>query len=61
MAEEKPGKIKTKRIKVDVPEATFRKYHDRCEKEFGNQRKGNLPLLKFINRFANGDLKYDDL
>jgi hypothetical protein len=47
--------------KAKVPKDTYLKYTERCKKEFDNQRSGHLPIIKFINAFANYEIDLDDL
>lgn len=46
-----------KRIKIEVPVEVHRKYHEACEKVYGNTRSGIIPLRTFILGFIRENSK----
>jgi hypothetical protein len=59
MANEK--KVRTSIAKAQVAEGVYKKYQKRCEEVFQNTRSGHLPIVKFVNAFANYEIDLEDL
>lgn len=49
--------IKQKLIKANVPQELHDKFHNRCEKIYGNKRSGTIIVRKLLLKFLAGEIK----